>query len=305
MKRLLLFLGLWSIVQLQAQTLTGTVKDKAQGKPIPYAMIVYDFHTKIIYTDSLGVFSLPKDSLNINDTLIIENIGYGSLAIPVAALRNNDTYLLWAEENELKPVFITSCKRTKNYSINKHVGRINHYVGPGPEYKLIILAKYENDAGKPGYMHSFSVYLDEPYKIHALPLRLRWYEWDVMHQAPGKELTDTNLFVYCYKKGWNTFDLPPYTIFFPAQQLVLGIEFIYSPAYKKEYAAIKTSAEKMAWLNDMRNRWALGMEYVRDKSDGAYYKVNNNPELKSYGPKTNKFYMRPALKFSVTVCVEK
>ncbi len=304
MKKLLVLLFILNWAQLQAQWFSGKVKDKILNRPIPYAMVLYDAHTKIIYTDSLGNFSLPKDSLQNSDTLFIENIGYTTLAVPVATLTDNSTFYLEMEDNLLKPVFITSCKREKSFVINKRVGPIKQYVGPGPEYKLIILAKYENSAGKPGYIESFSVYLDEPDKIYALPLRLRWYEWDVMQQAPGKELTDTNLFVYPYKKGWNTFEIPPYTIFFPAQQLVLGVEFIYSPAYNAAFAALKTNKEKIAWYEDMRNRWVLGMQYVREKSDGAYYIVNNTA-IQAYGQKVDRFYIRPAIKFSLAVCVEK
>ncbi len=305
MRKLLLLVFIFIAGHVHAQTVTGTVFDEVQKKPVAYAIIIYSNHKKIIYTDSTGGFSLPKDSLSTEDTIFIENVGFQTLVIPVKEMKEAANYYLAIQENVLKPVFITSCRKIKSFDINKRVGRIKQYIGPGPEYKLIILAKYENSSGKPGYMHSFSIYLDEPDKTHALPLRLRWYEYDVVNQKPGKELTDTNLIVHPYKKGWNTFDIPDYTIFFPAQELVLGIEFIYSPEYNKEYAGLKSSAEKLKWLSDMKNRWALGMQYVRDNSDGGFYMVNNVTTPTSYGQRFERYYIRPALKFSIKVCVEK
>lgn len=305
MKKILLVLFVFFTGQLFAQTLTGTVFDDAQKKPVAYAIVIYANHQKIMYTDSAGFFSLPKDSLYNYDTIFIQNIGYQTISIPVMKMKDAENYFLISAENLLKPVFITACKKTKSFDINKRIGRITQYIGPGPEYKLIILAKYENNAGKPGYIHALSIYLDEPDKTHALPLRIHWYEWDVVHQQPGKELTDTNLIVYPYKKGWNSFDIPDYTIFFPAQEIVMGIEFIYSPEYYKEYAALKTSAEKVKWFADMKNRWVLGMQNVRDKSEGGFYMVNNVSTINAYGQRFERFYIRPALKFSINVCVEK
>jgi len=305
MRKILLLIFIFIAGHVHAQTITGTVFDEAQKKPVAYAIVIYSNHKKIVYTDSTGFFSLPKDSLSLDDTVFIENVGYKTVWIPVKKMIDATDYYLITEENILKPVFITACKKTKDFDINKRVGRIRQYIGPGPEYKLIILAKYENNSGNPGYMHSFSIYLEEPDKTHALPLRLRWYEWDVINQKPGKELTDTNLIVHPYKKGWNTFDIPDYTIFFPAQELVLGVEFIYSPEYNKEYAALTSSAEKLKWLADMKNRWALGMQYVKDNSDGGLYMVNNVTNPIPYGQRFERYYIRPALKFSIKVCVEK
>ncbi|MBS1730540.1 MAG: hypothetical protein JSS67_07150 [Bacteroidetes bacterium] len=304
--RKILFLFIFFLAkQANAQNLTGFVMDEVQKKPVPYAIVIYSNQQKIIYTDSSGFFSLPKDSISVDDTIFIKNIGYQTLIIPVKTIRDAAQYYLAIEEHTLRPVFISACKKTKSFDLNKRVGAIKQYIGPGPEYKLIILAKYDNNSGKPGYIHSFSIYLDEPDNAHSLPLRLRWYDYDVINQRPGKELTDTSLIVHPYKKGWNTFDIPDNTIFFPAQHLVLGVEFIYSQEYHKEYALLKTSTEKLNWLNNMKNRWALGMQYVRDNTDGGFYLVNNETIPKPYGLRFERFYIRPALRFSINVCVEK
>jgi hypothetical protein len=136
-----------------------------------------------------------------------------------------------------------------------------------------------------------------------VPVRLHWYAWDVDAHMPGKELTDTSILVYPYQKGWNDFDIPSYTIPAPKDWIVFGLEFIYAPSYKQHYDSLKTDDEKLKWLSDMQNRWSLSMEYVRNSDESGFYIVNNGT-LGSYSKRYERFFIRPALKFNITVCKE-
>ncbi|MEP7320086.1 MAG: hypothetical protein ABI921_15120, partial [Panacibacter sp.] len=143
----------------------------------------------------------------------------------------------------------------------------------------------------------------EKSSILQVPVRLRWYEWNVEAKMPGKELTDTSVLVYPYQQGWNDFELPPKTISCPKDWLVFGLEFIYTPEYKKQFDSIKSSTEKIQWLNDMQNRWSLSMQYVSDEDESGFYMINNG-DVTRYAKKYDRYFIRPALRFTIEVCKE-
>ncbi len=134
-----------------------------------------------------------------------------------------------------------------------------------------------------------------------MPVRFRWYEWDTGNNRPGRELTDTNILVYPYKNGWNEFKIPANTLFCSSGGIVFGLEFIYPAEYEQHYKTIKSTDEKIKWLNDMQNRWSLGMQIIRDAAQRSFYIINNKP-LNEYTGRAFEEYIRPAVKFTFTAC---
>lgn len=300
MKKLLPVLFLLFFQQSKAQVITGKVIDASNNRPLSYAIVLFSHQQRITYTDYDGAFSIIKDSLKQSDSIIIQYIGYERLAIAVNAIQNNAVYKLLPQTQNLQPVTVSNCRRTQDYIVNKRPGRIKQYIGPGPETRLIIIARYNNISGKKGYVRKISVLIDENITMQ-VPMRLHWYEWNVEQHMPGTELTDTSILVYPYRRGWNDFEIPAYTIPAPKDWVVFGLEFIYSPDYKSHYDSLKTQDEKLQWLSDMQNRWSLGMQYVKNEDESGFYIINNG-DIAAYSKRYERYFIRPAIKFIITTC---
>jgi len=303
MKRLFLVFLLFCFQIVKGQAITARVIDASNNKPLSYAIILFQFQQKVVYTDPNGYFSLSLDSLNQKDSITVQYLGYGKLSVATGNLKDGMVLKMIPEMLSLQPVTVSSCGNTDEHTLNKKIGRIKQYVGPGPETRLVIISRYNNIYGTRGYLKKVSILIDEKALTLQVPVRLHWYEWNTDAQMPDHELTDTNLLVYPYKKGWNDFEIPDYIIPLPSDWIVFGLEFIYTPEYKKHFDTLKSSQEKLQWLNDMKNRWSLGMQYVRDENETGFYMINNGA-ITRYNKKYDRYFIRPAIKFTVRVCTE-
>jgi hypothetical protein len=303
MKRLLSVLLLACSLFTKGQTISPRVVDSISNKPLAYAIVIYDNKQKVTYTDINGYFTLSADSLKKNDSIIIQYLGYVKQVIRGGNLFTGLTIKMIGEEQVLQPVFVSSCPRMETFTLNKKTGRINQYIGPGPETRLIIMSRYYNTSGRNSYLKKISLLLDEKSRNLQIPIRLHWYEWDNDARMPGKELTDTSIVVYPYKAGWNEFEIPDKTIEFPKDWIVFGFEFIYPPEYAEQYKTLQSGDAKIKWLNDMSHRWSLSMQHVDNEDEGAFYIINNN-EIAQYSKKFERYFMRPAVKFTIMYCKE-
>ncbi|MEP6845589.1 MAG: hypothetical protein ABI861_06285, partial [Panacibacter sp.] len=285
------------------QTLTLHVVDAINDKPLAYAIIISNNGQRITYTDMNGYFVIPADSLKKNDTIAIQFLGYVKQFLLAENLYDSLLVRMVREEQSLEPVFVTNCPRFEAFTLNKKMGQIKQYIGPGPETRLVIMSRYYNATGRNSYLKKVSLLLDEKSSNMQIPIRLRWYEWDNDARMPGKELTDTSIIVYPYKAGWNEFELPDKTIEFPKDWIVFGFEFIYPPEYAQQYKKLRTNNEKLKWLNDISHRWSLSMQYVDNADEGAFYIINND-EIAQYGKKFERYFMRPAARFTILFCKE-
>ena len=286
-----------------AQQISGKVVDAATGVPLPYATVLYAFQKKILYTDSSGNFSLDKVALASNDSIFIQYLGYKKQAVPVTELNNNQVFKMSSQTEELKPVIVSSCKTLREYVLNKRTGSIKNYLGPGPETKIIILSRYLNNRSKEGYIKAVEFFNGIYNQKVNVPIRLRWYEWDDIEKMPGKELTNTNIFVFPYQKGWNTFTIPENSIYFPKNGVVFGFEFIYPVEFEKQFTSLATIAQKQQWLQDMNHRWSLGVQMVKDSTLTGFYIINNGA-IQKYSGRGRNSYLRPAVKFTVANCIK-
>lgn len=304
MKRLLFLLCIATVHFANSQTVAGKVVDSATNKPLAYATVSYGFGHNITYTDANGFFYLQQDSLTAHDSIIIQFLGYKKYSFAAQSLKNGDVFELSVEMKMLNPVTVYACRKTRNYEINKKTGRIKHYIGPGPETKFVVLAKYNNTSGRDAYINKVKIFIDQTSPEFKVPIRFRWYEWDVNGRKPGHELTDTNILVYPYQDGWNEFTLPSYTIFAAKDYIVFGLEFIYPSEYQQEFAKLKTGDEKIKWLTNIQHRWSLGMQYSDEETDAGFYSINNGP-FSSYSQRNERYYMRPAIILTVTACADR
>ncbi|MGN6618467.1 MAG: carboxypeptidase-like regulatory domain-containing protein [Ilyomonas sp.] len=303
MNKLLLFLLLLFSIPVFSQNIHGVVTDSVTHQALPYATVFYNQKKRFLYTDSAGRFTIPRDSLIHNDSLYVQFLGYKQLSVPVVQLKEENVLRMIPQTETLEPVTVTNCRKLKNYILNKHAGIAKNYMGPGPETKIIIAGRYVAKKQRRGYVKQIRFY-DETFNgTVVVPVRLRWYEWNAAQQLPGKELTNKNIIVYTYKKGWNSFDIPDTSIYFPAEGIVFGLEFIYPVEFANQYKNLSSAKEKLQWLSDMNHRWSLGMQLTRDEQQKGFYGVNNEP-FQSYDERGKGYYIKPAIKFVVAHCVK-
>ncbi len=303
MKKLVPALLLLCFQVAKSQTITARVIDALNNKPLSYAIVLYHNHQRIIYTDINGYFSIAADSLTKDDTVTIQFVGFKTAFLRANNFKQGTIFRMVPDIQSLQPVIVSNCRKTEVFLLNKKIGRIKQYIGPGPETKLVIISRYNNNSGRTGWIKKLSVLIDEKSPGLKTPIRLRWYEWDIVNKRPGKELTDTNLVVYPYKKGWNDFDISERTINCAKDWFVFGLEFIYPPEYKQHFDNLKTDTEKIKWLNDMKNRWSLAMQYVKNENESGFY-IINNAKVMRYDKKYDRYFVRPAIKFSIEVCAD-
>jgi hypothetical protein len=299
MNKLLLFFILFA-GSVSAQEINCKVVDSFTGRPLAYATISYQQAKEVAYSDSSGYFSLPKNLTAQNDSLIIQYLGYQKFSIASDKISKNNIFKLVPFSTELATVVVSTCKSFKDYDINKRTGGVNNYIGPGPEIKIIIIGRYLNNKGKSGYVKQLQFYEGIFNASVKVPVRLHWYKWNAAANMPGAEMTKQNIILYPYKKGWNSFDIPENSIYFSAEDIVLGLEFIYPVEFKKQFNSLTTVDRQGKWLMDMNHRWSLGMESSKDSSQRTFCSINNAP-IESYNNHTD-LYLKPALKFTIAVC---
>ena len=301
MGRLIVFILLLAATKVNAQTISGKVVDATTNKPLGYATVMYANGNKLLYTDSLGNFSLPQDSVEKKDSIYIQYIGYKKLAFPVARLSSANVFKMVQQSQDLETVVISNCRSFKEYSINKRVGSIKDYVGPGPETKFVTIGRYLANKDVSGYIKQMEIYTGNFNANTHVPVRIHWYAWDTLNNIPGKELTATSIIVYPYQQGWNSFILPANTIYFSGG-IVIGLEFIYPVEYMQQYESQPSTGAKIAWLSNMDNRWSLGIQTTKDASQTGFYQVNNLPVIK-YNSRGRNLFIKPALRFIVQKCL--
>lgn len=76
---------------LQAQSpqlvqLKGKLADHQSEEPIPFASVSYALAKRGVITDSAGNFSIPYSPFGLQDTLLLQSVGYTSLQIPLSKL---------------------------------------------------------------------------------------------------------------------------------------------------------------------------------------------------------------------------
>lgn len=294
---------LFTVVHVHAQQITGKVLDATTNKPLGYATVIYNQQKNILYTDSTGSFLLNKDSLNSKDSIYIEFLGYKRLAVAVDKLKTDNTFRLGQQTNQLAPVVVANCTKYRDVTINKRVGRITDYIGPGPETKFIILGRYSSGDEVNGYIKTIDIYAGKFNEGVHVPVRIRWYDWDSTANMPGRELTTASIIVYPYKKGWNSFALPYNTVYVERASIVIGLEFIYPVEYMQQYKTLQNDEQKINWLTDMNNRWSVGIQATKYADDAGFYLVNNLP-VQKYNSRGRNLYIKPAIKFTVTECVQ-
>ena len=301
MKKLLFGFLLLPFFVIAQQEINCKINDASTGQPLPYATIFCERTKEVMYADSSGDFSFDKTLFSSKDSLRVQYLGYNNFLIAIDELHKENILKLTPASSELAPITISNCKHFKEYDINKKTGSINSYLGPGPEIKIIIIGRYLNTKNKGGYVKKIEFYDGIFNSQIKVPVRLHWYEWNAETNMPGVEITKQNIILYPYKKGWNSFTIPENNIYFSSKDIVLGLEFIYPVEYEKQFHSITDIQQKAQWLMDMNHRWSLGMQTSKNENERGFYAINNGL-MQGYSIRKNDLYIKPAVKFTVSVC---
>src|SRR4051812_25852263 len=119
MKKLFPVLLLLFFYAANGQRISARVIDASNNRSLSYAIILFNHQKKITYTNSEGYFSLPKDSLPNNDTIIIQYIGYQQTAVKFNELQDGAVYELSPQTQNLQPITVSNCRNTSEYVLNK------------------------------------------------------------------------------------------------------------------------------------------------------------------------------------------
>ena len=301
MRHLIVFLSVCFCIQASSQELTCRVIDANSGVALPYATIIFEKTNQFVYADSSGDFSFSKNSELKDDTIKVQFLSYATEIIPVSMLTDGFIIRLTPQANQLQNVTVTSCNKWKIITVNKIPGKVKEYAGPGPETRMIIITRFPNYKNLSGYLKTLEFYSGSFIEKAQVPVRIHWYKWNNSANTPGQEITNTNLIVYPYRKGWNKFSLPDKTIYYSGEGLVLGLEFIYPVEYKKQYASLFTDKQRLDWLNDMNHRWKLGMQSTRNADERSFF-IMNNEEIVAYTKKNDYSYLKPAVRLTAEIC---
>jgi hypothetical protein len=284
-----------------SQQITCKVADASTGAPLPYATIIFKKANQILYADSSGEFSFLKDAALSKDSIIAEYLSYASLTLPANSIADGFIINLQPQLNLLQNVTVTACNSWETITVNKIRGKAKDYIGPGPEIRIIIITRFTNAENLTGFINEIECYSGNFTEKAQVPLRIHWYKWNNTMNMPGEEISNTNIIVHPYQTGWNKFSVPPKTIYYSNDGVVLGLEFIYPVEYKKQYASFTNDKQKLDWLNDMNHRWSLGMQTTSNPNDGVFFIMNNEP-VAAYNKKSDDRYLKPAMRIAIETC---
>jgi len=301
MKHLFVCIFLLCSVAASSQQITCKVTDASTGAPLPYATIIFKRSNQLLYADSSGEFSFSRDAALNKDSIIAGYLSYTSSALPVNMLTDGFIINLQPQLNQLQNITVTACNSWETITVNKIRGKAKDYIGPGPEMRIIIITRFTNSENLTGFINEIECYSGHFKEKAQVPLRIHWYKWNNATSMPGEEITTANIIVYPYQAGWNKFPIPPKTIHYSNDGVVLGLEFIYPVEYKKQYASFTNDKQKIDWLNDMNHRWSLGMQTTRDANDGAFF-IMNNESVAAYNKKSDYRYLKPAMRIDIQTC---
>lgn len=233
----LLFALLFSNL-LNSQTLKGILADRVTKKPLDLATIFIKESGYTVFSDSEGKFSIDIGD-NKKGEIVISSIGYEDLEVNLIdylnSKTNSGTFFLVPKTEKLEEVVISnekidyswaktiSSKRKPVMGFSFQFGTENVRLIQNPYFKkgkikkvILSLSKMTKNREQPkweiDYITAYSV---------------KFYEYDVKNQKPGKELYDKNIIVEPGNKSQNLeIDVDSLNIPFPKNGVCVGVEYL-------------------------------------------------------------------------------
>lgn len=254
--------------------LKGIIKAKDDGKPIAYVSIVHADKPSGTYSNENGEFEIKISS---NESLVFSSIGFKQIKLTYSEiLAMGNVILLEGDIVELENVTVTA-KRIKERNWVENFGFHNskkksRLVAKTPGFQIATLI--ENTNKKPGYVEHILLNVVSTGKSK---IRLHLYSTEKFPEE-STELLKKNVVVDVgRKKGIQKIDVSKYGINFPAEGLVVGIEFLGNIKNNDNLSienGVEIETKMFLSQGDMqRNTWIgfMGKKFERE----IYSKIYN------------------------------
>lgn len=226
-RRMLIVVLLFPFYTIGQNTYTGTVSDKSNLTPIPYATVALQKENTGINADEQGNFSLLSRNTKQNDTLIISSAGYETFKMALSELPESMKFELLPKQI-LPNVSVSSKRLWKNIVLND-------YGNCGTDY--LSVQAYTAQYGQYIYSDTIGYLLSEveicKYSIAIIDpdksiFRLRFYAVDSLTGAPSYDITDSVIEIKSTERRV-TVHLDKYKIYVPGHDFFVAIEWLKIP----------------------------------------------------------------------------
>jgi hypothetical protein len=229
-------------LDLQAQVISGSVRDRQSGELLPYATIGIKGKAIGGIADRNGKFTIDLSKASQRDSLIARYLGFKHFAICVADLTAGQilTIQLVPETRMLQEVLVYDKKALTTMGNDRksfyHTGWGDNESERGRTRGLLI-----NKPEFPIFLVSFHMHIHEN-TFDSVRFRLQLLD----AEEPFRPLLTENVFITTAKnKGWIEFDLKPYQIKVTGS-FVLAVEWVDAwgkPKGPDEFSHILTMSE--------------------------------------------------------------
>ena len=285
-----------------SQFINCKVQDAETKQPLYYATIYYGKQTAITFTDSTGNFFIRSEILNEKDSIKIEFIGYSTLTVSSQEIIEGSLFRLHKSSFSLQEIVVSNCSQYQEREIESNLKmKLGNHYSAGPFSRTVYIGKYENEKQPTGFISKINFHVNTFPLVHEnfdILIRIHWYLWDAIKEMPGKELTDTNIILKAYKRGWNRINIPDRSIYFDNYGVAIGIEFLYPSTLEKEYYQIKTEKERNKWM--IQNMISVGMFSCENKHEGFIKLLTAGEPFFLPNPMVD--ILKPGLNFTIRTC---
>jgi hypothetical protein len=254
MRNLISLLLLLISISLSGQ-IRGRVSDKTTGQPIPYANVFLKDKPIGATTDMNGDFEI-KTNIE-NNELIVSAIGYESQLIN--GRDSNYTILLIPKIYELSEVKISPKKNKSKLIIDSYNKNKIHYYFSCGGYPWIVgkYFKFQPEYKSTPFLKQIKL-LTSCVSVDSGVFNLRIISFNE-DGTPGVDILDKNLIIKA-ERGANKntiIDLSKYNITFPAQGLMIAVEWLIidqnkwvwkdQVQYLPQFGSVTKEGESMTW----------------------------------------------------------
>lgn len=212
------------ISSAQKWTIEGLVRDSSTGEPVSYATLEIPGKALGSLSDINGAFTLFLEQANQNDTVIVQNPGFETAAVPVAMLRQRGIVLLRHKFVQLPEVVITAGGRQS--AIEKGITEVPN---PLPTYGMStwmqVAGYFENARKDSGQIVGVSFYVPKTQKTRT-PFRVRIYGCDAAGKPSEDLLHDDVILNASRGDEWVFADIGKYGIRLPETGYFVAMEWI-------------------------------------------------------------------------------
>ena len=218
-----------SLASAQEGRITGRVVDQATKDPVAFASISLRDEGTGALTNEYGYFQLAMPERSLDDSVIIEALGFRRTAIRAKRGANMEDLIIELPKQSVRLADVTvKAAQMKPALLGARttapgLGMIQGL--PGSQYAALM----KNDKQKKfGYIRSVSFYIGEN-GFPREPFRVRLYRADGNYNAPNSDLLLDNVVVSAARGGgWFDVDLTSYNIPAPDEGFYVAMEWIVS-----------------------------------------------------------------------------